>query len=130
MTLDVLSQARDLLKHTEGLQGVWHRAAALLTRQVLEEAIDGVWDDYYSDMKNTNRYTQLACLKQLARDNRIGVGSVISEDAHSAWMALSRACHHHEYDLVPTVPEIELWISQVGQLVESMGANDTGVVEE
>lgn len=130
MTLDVLSQARALLKHTKASPGVWHRAAALLTRQVLEEAIDGVWDDYFSGMKNTSRYTQLACLKQLARDNRIGVEPVISEDVHSAWVALSRACHHHEYDLAPTVPEIELWISQVGQLVESMGADDTDVVEE
>ena len=70
-----------------------------------------------------------ACLKQLSRDKRVAVEPEISEDAHSAWAALSRACHHHEYDLAPTTPEIELWISQVEQLVESMGANDTDVVE-
>ena len=127
---DILSQARDLLKHTRLSPGVWHRAASLLIRQVLEEAIDRVWDDYYRGMKKTSRSTQLACLKQLSRDKRVAVEPEISEDVHSAWVALSRACHHHEYDLAPTVPEIELWISQVGQLVESMGADDTGVVEE
>ena len=131
MTFDILSQARDLLCRNDVLRGVWHRAAALLTRQVLEVTLDRLWDDYYyyRYMKNTSRFTQLACLKQLARDDRIAVDTVTSEDAHSAWVALSRVCHHHEYDLVPTVPEIELLISQVEQLVEYMRSRSASVAE-
>ena len=131
MTLDKLEQARGLLGYTDGPQGIWHRAAALLTRQVLEETLDGLWDNhyYYRYMKKTSRFTQLACLKQLARDGRVSVDTVTSEDAHSAWVALSRACHHHEYDLVPTVPEIELLISQVEQLVEYMRSRSASVAE-
>ena len=130
MTLDILEEARELLRNIDGPRGEWHRAAALLTRQVLEEKLDRLWDDYHRYMKNTSRFTQLACLKQLARDGRVAVDTVTSEDAHSAWVALSRACHHHEYDLTPTISEIELLISQVEQLAESMTSHDTGVAEE
>ncbi len=132
MTLDLLNLARGLLNHTDGPRGEWHRAAALLTRQVLEATLDRLWNDhyYYRYMKNTSRFTQLACLKQLARDGRVAVDTVTSEDAHSAWVALSRACHHHEYDLVPTVPEIELLINQVEQLAESMNPNNIDDAEE
>ena len=127
MTLDILEEARELLRNIDGPRGEWHRAAALLTRQFLEEKLDRLWDDYHRYMKNTSRFTQLACLKQLARDGRIAVDTVTSENAHSAWVALSRACHHHEYDLVPTVPEIELLISQVEQLVEYMRSRSASV---
>lgn len=131
MTLDLLDHSRGLLRNTDGPRGEWHRAAALLTRQVLEETLDRLWDDhyYYRYMKKTSRYTQLACLKQLARDGRIAVDTVTSEDAHSAWVGLSRACHHHEYELTPTVPEIELLINQVEQLVEYMRSRPSSVTE-
>ena len=93
---------------------------AFLTRGVLEREVDRLWRLEFGGTRRTNRQTQFACLKQLARDGRITMDPVMAEDIHSAWAALSRACHHHEYDLTPTVSELEFWIRQVEQLVEHL----------
>lgn len=34
--------------------------------------------------------------------------------------ALSRACHHHPYELAPTVAELSHWITQVERLVSTL----------
>lgn len=101
-----------------------------LVRGVLEEELDRLWDVTFGGMKKANRYTQLTCLKQLARDGRIAMDTVIAEDLHSAWATLSRACHYHEYDLTPTVSELELWIDQVEQLREYLRTLHDNELEE
>jgi hypothetical protein len=32
---------------------------------------------------------------------------------HETWGALSRACHHHPYELSPTAGELVTWIEMV-----------------
>ena len=36
---------------------------------------------------------------------------------HETWGALSRACHHHPYELAPTAAELARWI----EVVEEFG---------
>jgi hypothetical protein len=35
---------------------------------------------------------------------------------------LSRACHHHPYELAPTTDELRDWLSVVGKLIQKVGA--------
>ncbi len=39
----------------------------------------------------------------------------IIDYAYQVWGALSRACHHHSYELAPTAGELEGWITWVAQ---------------
>ena len=38
--------------------------------------------------------------------------------AGHAWSALSRACHHHAYELAPTAAELRAWIEVVERMVQ------------
>ncbi len=38
--------------------------------------------------------------------------------AHLVWTALSRASHHHVYELPPTCDELLAWFQTVGDVVE------------
>lgn len=37
------------------------------------------------------------------------------------WSALSSACHHHPYDLAPTVGELQGWIEEAEDVVGRLG---------
>lgn len=114
MTLDPIRHARGLIEDGEAMSGVWPRAAALLTRQALEDALDRLWAAGFPCVEQASRFTQLACLDQILDDR-----AVIS-DVRSAWASLSRACHHHHYELAPTAAELERWIQQTERLVKAL----------
>jgi 3',5'-cyclic AMP phosphodiesterase CpdA len=44
--------------------------------------------------------------------------AVLVADVRAAWASLSRACHHHHYELGPTAAELERWMLQTKRLVE------------
>jgi hypothetical protein len=56
--------------------------------------------------------TQLICLRTYLENPGLSARS-----GH-AWSALSRACHHHPYELAPTSGELESWLSAVRELIE------------
>lgn len=70
-------------------------------------------------MGRASRATQLACLEQFLRDTELVRG------VRTAWAALSRACHHHPYELAPTAPELEHWLDAVDDLINRLGAAET-----
>lgn len=108
----LVAWARAVLDHPQvGMAGAWPRAAALLGRQSLEEAIDRYWVRTLPPMRGVTRKTQLACLDLYLRDAEL-VGGI-----RIAWSALSRACHHHAYELSPAAPELDAWIATVERLV-------------
>ena len=109
MSKDLVDHARELIGAPEVLSGIWPRAVAFLTRQALEEALADLWEHIYPGMEEANWSTQLACLGEVLSDP-----SVIA-DVRSAWASLSRACHHHHYELEPTAAELERWIRQTEQ---------------
>ena len=75
---------------------MWPKAAAFLACQALEEALADLWASTYPGMEESSWSTQLACLGEVLSDP-----SLIA-DVRSAWASLSRACHHHQYELDPT----------------------------
>jgi cytochrome c5 len=111
-TQATLQLARDLLSRVDpSTAGLWPRAAALLIRQALEEAVDAYWTTRQLPLESVSTQTQLVCLRMMTADN------ALRGQLHEAWGSLSRACHHHPYELAPTAGELATWI----EVVEEFG---------
>jgi len=70
-------------------------------------------------MREATRATQLVCVERFVRDRDLVLG------LRTAWAALSRACHHHPYELAPTAHELEHWLDAVERLLERLAAQDS-----
>lgn len=114
MTADLLHLARRLIAGPDGPAGVWPRAAALLSRQALEEGLDRLWENDCPGAAAAGRRTQMLCLGQVIEDE------ALAADVRAAWSSLSRACHHHHYELAPTAAELEGWIQQTEHLLAAL----------
>jgi hypothetical protein len=79
---------------------VWPRAAALLARQAIEVAMVEFWMVRAPGLEWCSTHAQLLCLPEYMRDREI------AESASLAWNSLSRICHHHPYELLPTAMEL------------------------
>lgn len=44
---------------------------------------------------------------------RTKAGGDVARQAAAAWHGLSRACHHHAYELAPTAAELRGWLEAV-----------------
>lgn len=93
------------------LVGVWPRAVAVLGRQALEHALDDFWSAEAPLVREVPRHPQLVCLGAY-----LPAGDVVS-GVRAAWSGLSRACHHHVYELPPTAEELVRWLDAVEALV-------------
>jgi len=105
---ELLEKARELCwRADDATAGLWPRAAALLARQALEDALDRYWAaTKWEDISKCPTATQLACLWQLADRE-------LAELVSSTWAALSSACHIHPYELAPTASELLSWVQAV-----------------
>jgi hypothetical protein len=89
------------------------RIAAFLIRQVLEEEVSAHCERLVGPMDHPVRMrSRLLVLHVL---DQTGVAGKIEY----AWNALSRACHHHAYELAPTVSELQHLLTVVTHLVDS-----------
>ncbi len=114
---ELLDAANSVLNRPElGLGGAWPRAVALIGRQALEEGLDQFWDGELAQMKDASRRTQTLCLNQFMRDPEL------SDGIKEAWSSLTRACHHHPYELSPTASELKNWLEEVEALLMQLGA--------
>jgi hypothetical protein len=113
---ELLSLADDVLSEPPpGLEGRWPVTAALLLRQSLEGSLHELWRAVAPGVEQASETTQLLCLGQqiaprLAR--RVGF----------TWSALSRASHHHAYELPPTAMELGAWFETVEELQRAVDA--------
>lgn len=79
---------------------VWPLGAAVLTRQAIETTADTFWTKTVPAMRHATRTEQwLALPSYLGRMPELRA-------AEYAWSALSEACHHREYDVGLTEPEL------------------------
>lgn len=88
----------------------WQRGSACLTRLALEEALRDYWRRVAPSVIGRPMRQQLLVLPALA-------GAEAASAARSAWHGLSRAMHHHTYELAPTVAEIRGWHEDVTVLL-------------
>ena len=106
MTPKELADAAEhvLVDPGDALYGCWARASALLARQSLETAMDLLWRKRSPIVAQCSTTAQLLVLPSYLRDQEA------ARDAAYAWSALSRACHHHAYELPPTASELRALI--------------------
>ena len=97
----LLQWSRETLD-TEGLPTTQRtRAAALLARQALEQAVIATNAGIHGAMRHVRGFhTQLLCLPAATDDT-------VATETSLAWATLSRTCHHHPYEMAPTVAEMQ-----------------------
>ncbi len=111
----LVKTARGLLSRPDPrTAGIWPRAAALLARQALEAALDELWRLRAPGLEQCSARAQLLCLPEYLRQ-----GDLATRVSY-AWTGLSRACHHHVYELPPTAAELDRWIGIVEELVTAL----------
>ena len=88
------------------------RAVCLLTRQAFEQVVDVLLEAQ-----------QLACPAASMRARLISLGQAYGHDpervayrASTAWAQLSGACHHHAYELAPSLSEARRLVDEVDWL--------------
>jgi hypothetical protein len=122
MTADqstLVRAARDLLLYSDPeTAGLWPRAAALLARQALEMGLDEFWMSHAPGVEDASARAQLLCLPAY-------MDPPTARKADHAWEALSRACHHHPYELAPTAAELSSWIEDVNQVLREVSSGAT-----
>jgi hypothetical protein len=89
------------------------RTAALLGRMSLEQLIADRVSEALPGAEGGSMRAQLLCLRSV--DERLG------EDASHLHGALSSACHHHPYELGPSVDEMVGLLDGVDRLSASPG---------
>ncbi len=97
--------------------GIWPRAAALLARQALEQGIEAYWRRKGVALDKLSTRPQLICLRRFVANKELA-----GRAAH-AWSSLTRACHHHPYDLPPGHAELGIWLTSVGDVLAAMEAS-------
>lgn len=95
------------------------RAACLLTRQALEQVIDGLLDGQQSGCPDASVRVRLICLAHAYDDDPELVRRTVA-----AWHQLSNACHHHSYELGPTLGEAESIVDEVTWLSKRLTPPD------
>lgn len=112
---EVAGMARAMLASNDKTPtGVWPRAAAFLARQALETAVRGLWEAKGVDLQGAQARAQFLCIATYLGD------PPLAGRCRHAWAALSRACHHHPYELAPTAGEIERWLDVVDDLIRRL----------
>jgi hypothetical protein len=110
----LLHEADQLLTTpTADARGRWPRACAWLIRLSLEKALDQYWARTLPEAAKCPMRPQLLLLPSYA-------GASIGERARDAWTGLSRAAHHHAYELAPTAAELRSWHAAVTQLIHDL----------
>jgi hypothetical protein len=108
---ELLEMADRLLRHPDpSTAGLWPRASALLALDALEACLRGLWERHALELAGCSMRTQLLCLRGYLDE------TAVATRASHAWSALSRACHHHVYELAPTAAELDAWIASVREL--------------
>jgi hypothetical protein len=116
---DLLDMARGLLLRADiATPGLWPRASALLAREALQSSVLEFWERRALDLRSCSMRAQLICLRSY-----LGDAELAARVGH-AWSALSRACHHHQYELAPTAGELHGWFVVVGELIRKVGTSE------
>lgn len=109
-----LDAAGELLIHPPpSMRRCWQRGSACLTRLALEQGLRDYWNRVASSVADRPMRHQLLVLPTFA-------GAEAASTARTAWHGLSRAMHHHTYELAPTVAELHGWHQDVVALLPQL----------
>ena len=110
-TAALLQQASEVLN---GAGGHSNRMACWIARAALEAAVDNLLGARQCSAPDATMRSKLTVLQVAC-----GPDEVIAARANYAWTGLSRACHHHAFELAPTASEVHHLIYLVGTLVDA-----------
>lgn len=85
------------------------RAAAVIARQVLEDAVERRCHELAGTIARPTGRSQLILIRELGDAD-------VAANAQTAWDGLSRACHHHSYELQPSSAEVRMHIRAVREI--------------
>lgn len=92
---ELLRAAEKLLTEPwPSMQQCWQRSCAGLTRGAVEIALDGYWQRVAPSLSGRPMRHQLIALRCYA-------DRAVANEASAVWNGLSRAMHHHAYELRP-----------------------------
>jgi hypothetical protein len=112
-----LAVADQLLRNPDLIEdGAWPRACTWLIRLALEHAIDDYWQRRRPEVASASRRAQLLALARTV-DPDLGLRCT------QLWHALSRAAHHHAYELSPTSAELRGWHRGVYKAAADLAAH-------
>jgi hypothetical protein len=92
--------------------GLRARAAAVLLRMALEQALDAYWQQVTPSMTRIGKHRML-CLEWYA-------GHDTARRCRTTWAALSAACHYRTYELPPAPAEIHNRVPEVAALLDAL----------
>jgi len=108
---DLLAEARLMLDDPRrSTISAWPRAATLLARQAVETALSAFWAIRAPGVGRLNMRAQLGCA-------RVYLNPDLAGDLAYTWHGLSRATHHHPYELDPTRDELASLLGAAERLV-------------
>jgi hypothetical protein len=109
-----LAVADRILKEPELVEdGAWPRACTWLIRLALEHSLDDFWTGSQPELTEVSRRAQLLTLTRT-------VDTDLGHRATNLWHTLSRAAHHHAYELAPTGSELRSWHTEVLTLSQTL----------
>jgi hypothetical protein len=112
-----LAVADRLLRDPELVEaGAWPRACTWLIRLALEHALDDYWTQHEPEIRNVSRRAQLLTLSRTVDPDLGRLGTEL-------WHVLSRAAHHHPYELAPTGDELRSWHREVHVFTGDLHSN-------
>lgn len=110
---EFLAAAENLLSEARPeTRGIWARAAAMLVRQALECLVGDRLDQRAMGARSANFRVQFLCLAW------VGGNPDLAGRLSCTWAALSRANHHHGYELPPTETELRGWMTVAREALE------------
>ncbi|RDI53143.1 hypothetical protein [Nocardia mexicana] len=93
--------------------GLWSRATVWILRIVLEQSIDQLWLRVAPPLARCSMRAQLLALESYT-------GADTAARIAALWATLSRAGHHQDYELAPTVVELRGWYDETTRLTEEL----------
>ena len=98
-----LAQAQRLLQGSGPVGHQSLRMVCWLLRSVLEQTYRDLLKAQGAGLGSASNKAALICLRALYYE----AAPDLADDAESAWTRLSRAVHHHSYELSPTLGEVQ-----------------------
>lgn len=92
------------------IAGAWSRGSAWSIRLAIEQALRDLWDETVPELNECSMRAQLLALPKFVEDT-------VAADMAELWYTLSRAAHHHDYELSPTVSELRSWHGEASRLI-------------
>jgi hypothetical protein len=113
----LLGHARDILEGAVSVpRGQASRLSSFLTRQALEEVVHELCSAKGDRLHHPVRMrSRLIVIRALYDEETAALADI-------AWTGLSGLCHHHAYELTPTVTEARHFLNLVSRLNKSIAA--------